>query len=31
MCYRDFSAEEYDDIKANNNDFETEEDREALE
>ena len=31
MCYRDFSADEYDDIKANNNDFETEEDREALE
>lgn len=31
MAYRDFSADEYEQIKADNNNFETEEDREALE
>lgn len=31
MAYRDFSEEEYETIKAENNDFATEEDREVLE
>jgi len=31
MAYRDFSEDEYLEIKENNNNFETEEDREVLE
>ena len=31
MAYRDFSEEEYEQIKAENNDFATESDREILE